>query len=110
MRTDKYYSASEKVAALGGYTDVRYKVEGGRYILSESDIRNMVIGGKISPSDFRSLDIVEVSAAEARRLIAENGHAIGGAGGIEPTDEEAAVAAAEEPAEETEGEPKEKED
>lgn len=71
MRTDKYYSASADIAERGGFTPYRHKIEGGRYLLSESDIRNMIALGLIGIDEMRDLDIIEIDSEEADRLILE---------------------------------------
>ena len=71
MRTDKYYSAGAEIAEKGGFAPYRHKTEDGRYILSESDIRNMVASGILEIEELRTLDIIEVSYAEAQALIVD---------------------------------------
>lgn len=87
MVTEKYYSVSVEVAEKTGLLNDRYKIKGDRYILSGSDIKDAVMSGAITPTDFPTLDIIEVEEAEARALIAENGHEIGGEGGLPNNDE-----------------------
>lgn len=82
MRTDKYYLASAKVAEQGRLTDCRYRTQDGRYLLSESDIRSMVAGGRISFAELSQPHIEETDPATAKALIARGGYAIAGSGGV----------------------------
>jgi len=69
MRTDKYYTASAEITERGGFTPYRHRTENGRYILSESDIRNMVASGILEIEELGSLDISEVNYEEVQELI-----------------------------------------
>lgn len=77
MRTDKYYSVSTEVAKKAMLVDFRYRVEKDRFILSETDVRNMVARGVVSPTDVSSLDMREVSLKEAEVLIAKGKYKMG---------------------------------
>lgn len=82
MRTNKHYSVCAYITEKCGLTQCRYKIEGERYVLSESDIRSAINSGQIKQIDVREPDVVEIAAATAKELIARNGHEIGGSGGI----------------------------
>lgn len=94
MRTDKYYSASAELAERGGFTRYRHRIETDRYLLSESDIRQMIGSGLVEIAELATLDIREVSASEADSLILE--------GKAEDTRRQAGVVAVES-SEETDG-------
>lgn len=82
MRTNKHYSVCAYITEKCGLTQCRYKIDGERYVLSESDIRSAINSGQIKQIDVREPDVVEIAAATAKELIARNGHEIGGSGGI----------------------------
>lgn len=82
MRTNKHYSVCAYITEKCGLTQCRYKIDGERYVLSESDIRSAINSGQIKQIDMREPDVVEIAAATAKELIARNGHEIGGSGGI----------------------------
>ena len=82
MRTNKHYSVSAEIAGKCSLTQCRYKIEGERYVLSESDIRSAINSGQLKQIDVRVPDVVEIAAATAKELIARNGHEICGSGGI----------------------------
>lgn len=76
MKKVNYYSASEYVARRAGCTNSNYRIAGGRYILSENDVRAML--PFITPEELiTGLDIILVSRDEAERLIKEGGYKIG---------------------------------
>lgn len=76
MKKVNYYSASEYVTRRAGCLHSSYRIPGGRYIISENEVRSML--PYITPEELvTGLDIIPVSKQEAERLIKEGGYHIG---------------------------------
>lgn len=72
MRRVKYYSVAYEDALLSGTLESAYRTSDGRFILSEKEIRDIVMR-----ADGREIDAVEITEQEAKRLIAENRYEMG---------------------------------
>lgn len=71
MQTETYFSVSEDIARRSGMIGQRYMTKGGRYILSDRDLRSL----RLEPLEYiHGIDVEMLSRDEAKTAIAEGGY------------------------------------
>lgn len=75
MNAQLTFSVSADIAERTGLTEVRYRTEDGRYILTDKDLARLTL----TPEEYmHGIDVILLTEEEAGRLIAEGGFNVGG--------------------------------
>lgn len=74
MEANVNFSVAAEIAERIGLTSIRYRVEGGRYILTDKDLARV----RLTPDEYvNGLDAIKLTKEEAEKLIAESNFQIG---------------------------------